>query len=159
MLNVEWWMVNDEWLMVNGEWLMVNGESASHGERSYASVKAALQRLKQLRCGIPSGWSLVLAQRPQRTRRFQCRWVENANDSQRIRLDFTANVFNVMLFCLFEPLFGIFALFVLANRPLFAVPKQSKSTQKHLSTKLEIKSKQTLTIMIKCRTNCHTPPF
>ena len=45
--------------MVNDEWLMVNGESASHGERSYASVKAALQRLKQLRCGIPSGWSLV----------------------------------------------------------------------------------------------------
>ena len=38
---------------------MVNGESASHGERSYASVKAALQRLKQLRCGIPSGRSLV----------------------------------------------------------------------------------------------------
>ena len=37
----------------------VNGKSALHGERSYASVKAALQRLKQLRCGIPSGWSLV----------------------------------------------------------------------------------------------------
>ena len=29
----------------------VNGESASHGERSYASVKAALQRLKSLRDG------------------------------------------------------------------------------------------------------------
>ena len=75
--------------------------------------------------------------------------MENANDSQRIRLDFTANVFNVMLFCLFEPLFGIFALFVLANRSLFAVPKQSKSTQKHLSTKLEIKSKQILIAALK----------
>ena len=30
------------------------------------------------------------------------------------------------------------------NRPLFAAPKQCKSAQKHLSTKLEIKSKQIL---------------
>ena len=68
----------------------------------------------------------------------------------RICFDFNANKFHVILFCLFEALLGIFTLFALANRPLFAVSKQSKSTQKHLSTKLEIKSKQTLIMMIKC---------
>ncbi|MBQ3237724.1 MAG: hypothetical protein IJA98_01465, partial [Bacteroidaceae bacterium] len=47
-------------------------------------------------------------------------------------------------FSLFEALFTIFTLFVLANRPLFAATKQCKSAQKHLSTKLEIKSKQIL---------------
>ncbi len=34
-------------------------------------------------------------------------------------LDFTANKFKKILFCLFEVLFGIFVLSVLANRPLF----------------------------------------
>ena len=62
----------------------------------------------------------------------------------RICLDFTANKFYVILFSLFEALFTIFTLFVLANRPLFAATKQCKSAQKHLSTKLEIKSKQIL---------------
>ena len=62
----------------------------------------------------------------------------------RICLDFNANKFNMTLFCLFEVLFGIFTLFVLANRPLFAAPKQCKYSQKHFSTKLEIKSKQIL---------------
>ena len=50
-------------------------------------------------------------------------------------------------FCLFEALFGTFTLFVLANRPLFAASKQCKSAQKYLSTKLEIKSKQILTVV------------
>ena len=62
----------------------------------------------------------------------------------RICLDFTVNKFYIVLFCLPEVLFVIFTLFVLANRPLFASPKQSKSAQKHLSAKLEIKSKQIL---------------
>ena len=62
----------------------------------------------------------------------------------RICLDFTANKFYVILFSLFEALFTIFTLFVLANRPLFAATKQCKSAQKYLSTKLEIKSKQIL---------------
>ena len=62
----------------------------------------------------------------------------------RICLDFTANKFYVILFSLFETLYTIFTLFVLANRPLFAATKQCKSVQKHLSTKLEIKSKQIL---------------
>ena len=66
----------------------------------------------------------------------------------RICLDFTANKFHVILFSLFEALFTIFALFVLANRPLFAATKQCKSAQKHLSTKLEIKSKQILTFRL-----------
>ena len=64
----------------------------------------------------------------------------------RICLDFTANKFHVILFSLFEALFTIFTLFVLANRPLFAATKQCKSAQKHLSTKLEIKSKQILNV-------------
>ena len=55
----------------------------------------------------------------------------------RICLDFTANKFYVILFSLFEALFTIFTLFVLANRPLFAATKQCKSAQKYLSTKLE----------------------
>ena len=59
-------------------------------------------------------------------------------------LDFTANKFYVILFSLFEALFTIFTLFVLANRPLFAATKQCKSAQKYLSTKLEIKFKQLL---------------
>ena len=59
-------------------------------------------------------------------------------------MDFTANKFYVILFSLFEALFTIFTLFVLANRPLFAATKQCKSAQKYLSTKLEIKSKQIL---------------
>ena len=65
----------------------------------------------------------------------------------RICLNFTANKFDVILFCLFEALFGIFTLFALANRPLFAAFKQCKSTQNNLSTKLEIKSKQILTFV------------
>ena len=69
-------------------------------------------------------------------------------DFLRICLDFTANKFYVILFSLFEALFTIFTLFVLANRPLFAATKQCKSAQKHLSTKLEIKSKQILIIEI-----------
>ena len=48
------------------------------------------------------------------------------------------------LFCLFEVIFDTFALSVLANRPLFAAPRECKSAQKSLSTKLEIKSKQIL---------------
>ena len=64
----------------------------------------------------------------------------------RICLDFTANKYYVILFSLFEALFTIFTLFVLANRPLFAATKQCKSAQKHLSTKLEIKSKQILNV-------------
>ena len=48
------------------------------------------------------------------------------------------------LFGLFEALFGIFALSILANRPLFVANREYKSTQKFLSTKLEIKSKQLL---------------
>ena len=60
-------------------------------------------------------------------------------------MDFTANKFHVILFSLFEALFTIFTLFVLANRPLFAATKLCKSAQKYLSTKLEIKSKQILT--------------
>ena len=51
-------------------------------------------------------------------------------------LDFTANKFKEILFCLFEVLFGIFALSVLANRPLFAANQEYKSTQKVFSTKL-----------------------
>ena len=66
--------------------------------------------------------------------------------SFRSCLDFTVNKFNVILFCLFKVLFGIFTLFFLANRPLFAATKQCKSTQKHLSTKLEIKSKHLLRV-------------
>ena len=70
--------------------------------------------------------------------------LKDANVKLRIYLDFNANKFYVVLFCLFEVLFGTFALFVLANRPLFAATKQCKSTQKHPSTKLEIKLKQLL---------------
>ena len=62
----------------------------------------------------------------------------------RICLDFTVYCFYVILFRLFESLFGIFTFFDLANRPLFAAIKQCKSSQKQLSTKLEIKSKQIL---------------
>ena len=53
----------------------------------------------------------------------------NENSCKRVRIcfDFTANKFYVVLFCLFEVLFGIFTLFVLANRPLFAATKQCKS--------------------------------
>ena len=54
--------------------------------------------------------------------------LKDANVKLRIYLDFNANKFYVVLFCLFEVLFGTFALFVLANRPLFAVSKQNKST-------------------------------
>ena len=66
----------------------------------------------------------------------------------RICLDFTGNKFYVILFGLFEALFTIFTLFVLANRPLFAATKQCKSAQKYLSTKLEIKSKQILKVKV-----------
>ena len=62
----------------------------------------------------------------------------------RICLNFTVNKIDVILFCLFEVLFGTFSLFVLVNRLLFTASKQCKSAQKHLSTKLEIKSKQIL---------------
>ena len=68
----------------------------------------------------------------------------STGNALRICLDFTANKFYVILFSLFEALFTIFTLFVLANRPLFAATKQCKSAQKYLSTKLEIKSKQIL---------------
>ena len=74
---------------------------------------------------------------------------EREDEELRICLDFTANKFYVILFSLFEALFTIFTLFVLANRPLFAATKQCKSAQKYLSTKLEIKSKQILK-----QTNC-----
>ena len=50
----------------------------------------------------------------------------------------------MLLFGLFEALFGIFTLSALANRPLFAAIRECKSAQKHLSNKLEIKFKQTL---------------
>ena len=70
----------------------------------------------------------------------------STGNSLRICLDFTANKFYVILFSLFEALFSIFTLFALANRPLFAAFKQCKSSQKHLSTKLEIKSKQLLRV-------------
>ena len=40
--------------------------------------------------------------------------------------------------------FGIFTLLILADRLLFAATQESKSTQKFLSDKLEIKSKQIL---------------
>ena len=112
----------------------------------------------------------------------------------RICLDFTANKFYVILFSLFEALFTIFTLFVLANRPLFifnedrldslsivseltcarwhypccdqtvqiysrhgmkasvatteaSASQRSATCRPHLSTKLEIKSKQ---IFISC---------
>ena len=78
--------------------------------------------------------------------------VKKQKKAFRICLDFTANKFHVILFSLFEALFTIFTLFVLANRPLFAATKQCKSAQKYLSTKLEIKSKQILT------TEWHIPP-
>ena len=64
--------------------------------------------------------------------------------NRRICLDFTVYCFYVILFRLFESLFGIFTFFGLANRPLFAATKQCKSPQKQLSTKLEIKFKQIL---------------
>ena len=59
-------------------------------------------------------------------------------------MDFTVNMFYVVLFCLFEVLFGILALSFLANRPLLAANREDNPTRKHLSTKLEIKSKQLL---------------
>ena len=59
-------------------------------------------------------------------------------------LDFTVNMFYVVLFCLFEVLFGILALSFLANRPLLAADREDNPTRKYLSTKLEIKSKQLL---------------
>ena len=52
---------------------------------------------------------------------------ERSDKELRICLDFTANKFYVILFSLFEALFTIFTLFVLANRPLFAATKQCKS--------------------------------
>ena len=64
-------------------------------------------------------------------------------------LDFIADMFKDMLFGLFEILFGIFSLSILANRPLFAAPREKKPTQKVLSTKTEIKSKQLL-IVFRC---------
>ena len=73
-------------------------------------------------------------------------------------MDFTANKYYVILFSLFEALFTIFTLFVLANRPLFAATKQCKSAQKYLSTKLEIKSKQILKKTLKhYETNYNNP--
>ena len=67
-------------------------------------------------------------------------------DVLRSCLDFTANKFKNELFGLFAALFGIFVLSILANRPLFAANREYKTTQKNLSTKLEIKSKQLLNI-------------
>ena len=61
-------------------------------------------------------------------------------------LDFIADMFKDMLFGLFEILFGIFSLSILANRPLFAAPREKKPTQKVLSTKAEIKPKQLLIV-------------
>ena len=43
-------------------------------------------------------------------------------------LDFTANKFKKILFCLFEPLLGIFALSFLANRHY---PLQTESANLH----------------------------
>ena len=65
-------------------------------------------------------------------------------------LDFIADMFKDMLFGLFEILFGIFSLSILANRPLFAAPREKKPTQKVLSTKAEIKSKQLLIVFPMC---------
>ena len=59
-----------------------------------------------------------------------------------------------LLFGFSEALFGIFTFFVLANRPLFAAPKQCKYTQKHLSAKLEIILKQILFFIAKFRAVC-----
>ena len=73
-----------------------------------------------------------------------CKSSSKALYNRRICLDFTVYCFYVILFRLFESLFGIFTFFDLANRPLFAATKQCKSSQKQLSTKLEIKSKQIL---------------
>ena len=73
-----------------------------------------------------------------------CKSSPKALYNRRICLDFTVYCFYVILFRLFESLFGIFTFFGLANRPLFAATKQCKSPQKRLSTKLEIKSKQIL---------------
>ena len=57
-------------------------------------------------------------------------------------------MFFILLFGLSEALLGIFVLSILANRPLFAAPWQHKSTQKHLSAKLEIILKQILNATI-----------
>ena len=97
-----------------------------------------------------------------------CKSSPKTQYNRRICLDFTVYCFYVILFRLFESLFGIFTFFGLArivltsawklacmlrecslfslgiNRPLFAATKQCKSSQKQLSTKLEIKSKQIL---------------
>ena len=74
-----------------------------------------------------------------------CRRIASAAEEKKWHCesvwDFTANKYYVMLFSLFEALFGIFTLFDFANRPLFAALKQCKSAQKLLSTKLELKSK------------------
>ena len=58
----------------------------------------------------------------------------------RVCLDFISS--------LVEILFGIFELSALANRPLFAAIRETKSPRKYFSTKLEIKSKQTLSAKI-----------
>ena len=59
-----------------------------------------------------------------------------SEDNIRNCLDFTINRYFV-LFCLFEILFGIFTLFTLANRPLFAATQECKSAQK--SSQLNLK--------------------
>ena len=67
-------------------------------------------------------------------------------NSRKYRICFRiiASLFLNLLFGLSVGLLGIFALSILANRPLFAAPWQRKSTLKHLSAKLEINLKQIL---------------
>ena len=121
--------------------------------------------------------------------------LSNQHIFPRICLDFTANKFYVILFGLFEALFTIFTLFVLANRPLFifnedrlyslsivseltcarwhypccdqtvqicsrrgmkasvatteaSASQRSATCRPHLSTKIEIKSKQILKVKV-----------
>ena len=56
-----------------------------------------------------------------------CRRIASAAEEKKWHcesvLDFSANQYYVMLFSLFEVLFGIFTLFDFANRPLFAASK------------------------------------
>ena len=56
-----------------------------------------------------------------------CRRIASAAEEKKWHCesvrDFTANKYYVMLFSLFEILFGIFTLSALANRPLFAALK------------------------------------
>lgn len=55
-------------------------------------------------------------------------------------------MFFTLLFGLSEVILDIFALSILANRPLSTTNREHTLTQKHLSDKLEIKPKQLLNI-------------